>query len=255
MGLVTVATGGGPQVVNLANGGRIINGNFQGYAKGQYAAWTGMWGHYLAQNDTLQATSSMRVQPAYFPAATRFTWDVTPDPDWTGVNGFLHVSYGNYDDSPGTITPRQVQSITDLTVDIDWTFTGDNGSGLLAECWLSPVATPSGSPGRLHEIGFFPKTSPTAAAWLSGLPAVGAGSFVDSNGVTWNVRAENTYYVAYPPGYGEFRGVLPFDDYLAFLLAAGKIGATEWFNGLAFGVEPHHGAGSLTIDRFTPTYA
>jgi hypothetical protein len=70
--------------------------------------------------------------PSTFPDGTILTWEVTPDPDWGGINGYLHVSYGNYDDSPGQITPRQVKAITDLAVTVDWTFEGDRSSGLLA---------------------------------------------------------------------------------------------------------------------------
>lgn len=242
--------------------GLLIEGNFQGYTASPYFAYTGMWGHY--RTDLLQAESSMRVHPDTFPDDTTFTWDVTPAPDWGGINGYLHLDYGNYDDSPtgGVVTPRQVSAITDLTVTIDWTFTGDEASGLLSECWLTPVATPTGSLDKTHEVAFFPKLSPDAATYVNGLPPVGAGSFVDSNGVTWNVcegtsgvGAEVPYLIAYRPGHADFTGTLRYEDFLAFLTASGALTGAEWFNGVAFGVEPHSGAGSLTIKDFAVTYA
>lgn len=232
----------------------LVAGNFQGYTDSPYKAWTGMWGHYRA--DDLQAESEMFIDAAAFPDNTTFGWDVTPSASWGGVNGYLHIGYGNYDDSvPNAITSRQVSSITELSVEIGWTFEGDEASGLLSECWLSPVAAPSGSFEKLHEVAFFPKVSTTAQAWLATLPAVGAGSFTDSNGVLWNVREEGIYRVAYRPGYAEFQGVLPFSDYFDFLIGAGEITGSEWFNGVAFGVEPHSGAGSLTVDTFDVTYS
>jgi hypothetical protein len=231
----------------------LTEGNFKSYRDAPFSAYTGMWG--LRRSDALVADSSMRVTPSTFPHGTVFTWDVTPDPEADGVNGYLHVAYGNYDHSPGTITPRRVRDITDLTVDIGWAFHGDEASGLLVECWLSPDAAPSGTFPKLHEIGFLPKTSPPAQAWLARLPAVGTGSFVDSNGITWNVRESGTYRVAYRPGYADFQGRLPFHEFFAFLVTSGEITGNEWFNGVAFGVEPLSGAGSLTITKFAPSYA
>lgn len=236
-----------------------ITGNDQIYAKGVYSAYTGMWGHSLPQNDQLVAESSMLIDPATFPIGTKFTWDVDQDPDWIGVNGYLFLAYGNYDSSPGIITSRQVKNIAQLSLDVEWTFEGDEASGLLSECWLSSASAPSGSLDKTHEIAFFPKCSPDASAWLATLPTVGTGSFV-SNGVTWNV-AESTsatgqpYLIAYRPGYASSQGALPYKDYLAFLTASGKITGNEWFNGVAFGVEPFNGAGSLTITKFAPTYS
>lgn len=251
----------GRVVAPVVSSGRITKvGNFQGYAANPYNAWTGMWGVNIPANDTLVATSSLDVDPATFPDGTIFTWNVTPDPDWSGVNGYLHVSYGNYDDSPGVITPRQVYTITDLDLIVDWTFSGSNGSGLLSECWLTPVATPSGSPTRLYEVAFFPKLSPAGVSYVNSLPNVGSGSFTDSGGIAWNVRegvsgTNQPYYIAYRPGNVDFKGTLRYDDYFAFLINSGKITGNEWFNGVAFGVEPHSGAGSLTIVDFAPSYA
>lgn len=241
--------------------GTLIEGNFQSYSSGAHSAWTGMWGHYLPQADELVAESSMRVVPEEFPNKTTFYWDVVQtDPDWTGVNGYLFVAYGNYDDSPGTITPRQVNNITALSVDTAWTFTGDNGTGLLCELWLSPAAVPTGTvTPKLFEIAFFPKSSPTAIAWLESTPAIGSGSFVDSNGKTWMVKeslgGDQPYIIAYPPGYADFKGILPFRDLFTFLISNGRITGDEWFNGVAFGPEPHHGKGSVRISKFAPAYA
>lgn len=240
----------------MADHQTLKQGNFQSYGISPYNAYTGMWGLY--RNKNLKATSSLLAFPGTFPDGTILTWDVTPDPRWGGVNGYLHVSYGNYDASPGTITPRQVNAIADLAVALDWTFEGNPASGLLSECYLTSAATPSGSLAPTHEVGFLPKLSPAAIAYVKGLPAV--GTFTDSYGVAWNVcqgasGGGQPYLIAYRPGYVDFRGTLRFDDFFAFLTASGKTTGAEWFNGVAFGVEPQSGVGSLTVDKFAVTYA
>lgn len=62
----------------IAGYGFIKTGNFNSYVKpnSPWSAYTGMWGHYKA-ND-LYAESSMRIDPVTFPAGTRFNWDVMP---------------------------------------------------------------------------------------------------------------------------------------------------------------------------------
>lgn len=238
----------------------LIAGNSQGYTDAPYFAFTSMWGYSIPQNDQLDATSSMRIDEAAFPAGMTFYWDVTPDPDWTSVNGFLHLGYGNYDNSPASITPRQVYTITDLSLAVTWTFDGDPATGLLSECWLSSAAAASGAFTKTHEVAFFPKQSANTIAYLNSLPAVGPGTFVDSNAVTWSVKEGLSgeglpYFIAYRAAFADHQGALPFDDLLTFLTNQGKITGNEWFNGLAFGPEPHSGVGSLTVDTFSPSYA
>lgn len=239
--------------------GTLLPSNFQSYAASPYSAYTGMWGvNVLPQNANLQATSSLRVFPATFPKGSVFTWNVTRDPNWAGVEGYLTVAYGNYDNTPGRITPWPVYAITNLSLSVGWTLTGDASSGLLCECWLSPTATPTGPVTKTAEIGFMPRVSATTATYFAGLAQVGSGSFTDHNGVTWNVRVDTSpaqpYFIAYRPGNADFQGVLPFTDLFAFLIGAGKITGNEWFNGVAFGVEPYSGAGTLTVTDFTASY-
>lgn len=244
----------------IPGGSELIPGNFQTYGKNPYGAYTGMWGINNPQSPNIIATSSMRVTPDTFPDGTIFSWDVTPDPNWGGVNGFLHVSYGNYDASPGQIIPRQVKNITDLTVNTNWTYAGDSSTGLLCELWLSPAAAPSGSFTKSFEIAFFPKFSPGSRIWLDSLPQVGAG--FAAAGANWLVREAGSggsesipYLIAYRSDYGDVQGAMPFSALFAYLTAAGKITGNEWFNGVAFGPEPQSGAASLTINNLSVSYA
>lgn len=238
----------------------VIDGNFQSYAvTPPYSAYTGMWGHYIAANNDLIADSSMTIYPDTFPNGSSYSWSVTRDPDWGGVVGILGVSYGNYDDSPFSITPRQVNAITTLSANLSWTFTGDQSSGLLCEFWLSSASTPSGEiTTKTHEIAFWPKVSAGSQAYANSSTTVGPG--FTASGVTWVVKEDvsNTgepYLFAYRTGFADFEGVLPFKAYLDYLTAQGKITGNEWFNGLVMGVEPFDGAGTLTLDTFSVSYS
>lgn len=272
---MTLTTSGGLQL-NVGSGvaaqiqppgsTRLI-GNFQSYSASLYQAYLGMWSEFLPTIDQpVLAVSDLLVYSATFPAQTTISWDVTPSSSWGGVNGYLAVAYGNYDDSAGTITPKQVKNITTLQLNVNWTFSGtDTQSGLLSECWLTTTShatggtSPSDGGDAVAEVGFLPKVSPSAQSYVAGLPSVGGGSFTDSLGVTWNVKYDSsltpTYYIAYLPSYASHQGVFDFKSYFTFLTTSSKITGNEYFNGAAFGVEPKSGAGSLLISSYTPTYS
>jgi hypothetical protein len=102
--------------------------------------------------------------------------------------------------------------------------------------------------------------SPATISWAAALPLVGSGSYTDSNGVTWRVRqgTDSTglipYIFAHRLDLADFEGQFLWHDYFSFLINAGAVSGNEWVNGAAFGVEPVSGSGSITIDKFIPTY-
>ena len=240
--------------------GLLKRGTGQIHTSGSYTAYTSMWGAAIPQNDTMTYTVDMRILPSVFPANTSFRWSVTPDPDWGGVNGYVYVAHGNYDWTPGTHVSRQVYTVTDLTVNQDWTYSGDAASGLLSECWLTSTSHPSGDlTDKVYEVAYLPKVSTPGASFLASSTVVGSGSFTDTNGVVWNVRenlsaTNEPYFMAYRPGYASYTGPLSFKDLFAFLINAGKISGDEWYNGIALGAEPHSGTGSVTINSFGVLY-
>jgi hypothetical protein len=239
-----------------------FSGNFQSYASSPYQAFTGMFAaDFASPNTPISATSDIFVNETAFPAATTFDWAVTPSPDWAGVNGYLHLDYGNYDDSVGGITPKQLTSIVAMSLNVGWTFTGSTLSGLLCECYPTTTSHATGSVSGadpVAEVGFFPKCSPASQSFAAGSTSV--GSFTDVNGVVWNVGQAVSgvdsipYFVATCVGYVDHHGPLDFKSYFTFLTGAGKLTGAEFFNGAAFGVEPLSGAGTLLISSYTPSY-
>lgn len=244
-------------------GTSVLHGNFQSYAVSPYQAFTGMFGVFIPNNDQAQLNSTAFVTPATFPAGTTFEWSAVKDPRYQSIEGYMTLGYGNYDDSIGGITPRQLKNITTLSLNVDWTYTGDPATGLLSECWPSATSHATGpitSVDPLAEVGFFPKLSVHSQAFAASLPAAGTGSFVDINGVTWNVgvgtNPQNTpYYPAWRTGYVDHHGPLPYKELFTFLIGQGKLTGNEWFNGLAFGAEVDSGVARLAINSFTPTYS
>jgi hypothetical protein len=221
-----------------------------------------MWALNKPNTESLQSNVDMLVSPSEFPNNTTLRWDVTPDPDWSGVNGYLQLGYGNYDDNAFAIPggPKQIKDITAMTIDADWVYEGDPATGMLCETWLTSTAHPLGgnSGGPLAEVGFSSKVSAGALEWAAGLPTV--GTFTDPDGVAWTVKESTNlqgspYYYAYRDGPVDHHGKLDFKSYFTFLVGAGRLTGDEYFNGVAYGVEPLSGAASLTINRFNPTYA
>jgi hypothetical protein len=240
-------------------------GASQSYSASPYQAFTSMWGVFVGVNSNMVFTVDEKVTPALFPTNTTFDWNITPDPRYAGVNGYLFVSYGNYDDSVGGITPKQAKNITTMVLDVNWTFTGDAASGLLCECWLTTTShatgptSPDDGGDPVAEVSFHPKVSTVTQSYINGLTTVGSGSFTDIHGTVWNVRVDNglekPFYLAYRLSFADYQGPFDFKSYFTFLTTSGKITGNEWFQGAAFGVEPRSGAASLTINNFTTTYS
>ncbi|MBJ7336724.1 hypothetical protein [Mycolicibacterium sp.] len=239
-----------------------ISGNWKSYLQNPYEVYLDMWGLNIPNRESLKSNVDMLVWPSEFPNNTKIRWDVTPDPDGLGVNGYLQLAYGNYDDNAFAIPggPKQIKNITAMAIDADWVYAGDP-AGMLSETWLTSTSHALGgnSAGSLAEVGFASKVPASDLDWVNGLPTV--GTFSDSKGVTWTVKVKESnqqgspYYYAYRDGLVDHHGTLDFKSYFTFLVGAGKLTGNEYFNGVAYGVEPSSGAASLTITRFTPTYA
>lgn len=257
--------GFGTPVVFVPSGGAPVTGAetaiqlgaFQSYAKAPFSAYTGMFGIYLSPPLT-DYDAGMDIYASQFPLRTKFDWRVGAGQP-ARINGFLHTDYGNYDDSPSAglsgVTPRQLYTITQLDVDFTWTIAGDASTGILMEFWAGSTAASSGPFTKLFEVAVHPLVSAPSQGYLSGLPNVGSGSYVDKFGQTWVVKRDGTFYSTYRPSFAAYEGMFDWASYLAFLISAGMMTGNEWFNGLGWGPEPYNGAGSMIVDGFSVQYA
>lgn len=262
LGVVLAATWGVNPAIASATPLTPISGNWTSYLHNPYEVSLDMWG-LNRPNTSLQSSVDMLVSSSDFPNDTTLHWDVTPDPHFQGqVNGYLMLAYGNYNENafplPGG--PRQVKNIAAMTIGADWVYEGDPATGLLSETFLTSTGHASGNNAQnsVAEVGFASKVSAGDVEWAHSLPTV--GTFADPDGVTWTVKVRidppsAPFYYAYREGPVDHEGMLDFKSYFTFLVGAGKLTGDEYFNGVAYGVEPVSGAASLTINRFTLGYA
>lgn len=269
MGAVLSSSGGrslGVKCLSDAKPGSLVKfGNGGTYYSGVWQAYSGMWGASIPTNSNMVYSVDLAYDPATFPNGVVFEWDIVPDYRYLGVEGFLALSYGNYDanSSPTQIPSRQAKNIVTLLASTSWTKTGSSPSAMLSECYLTTASIPVGGVSGsepVAEVAFFPGNSANSLAFALGATQI--GSFTDVNGVTWNVSqaisgvgTNKPYFVAIRPGGGDYFGALDYKAYFTFLQAQGKITGNEWFNGLGFGVEPYgQGAGKITIDTCSVVY-
>lgn len=261
-GVVAAATWVMNPAIAFADPPTQISGNWTSYSQNPYQVYLDMWGLNVPNRESLKSNVDALVWPNEFPNNTTLRWDVIPDPNGLGVNGYLQLAYGNYDDNAFALPggPKQIKNITAMTLDADWIYAGDP-AGMLSETWLTSTGHALGgnSAGSLAEVGFASKVTASDLEWANGLAKV--GTFSDSHGVTWTVKVKepneqgSPYYYAYRDGPVDHHGELDFKSYFAFLVDRGKLNGNEYFNGVAYGVEPSGGAASLKITRFTPYYA
>jgi hypothetical protein len=253
---------GSVPVVSVAPAGSIIlPGPFTGYTSSPYQIYLGAFGLDFSSGDiptTYQCGGY--VIPATFPAGTAIKWNTIPVSAFISINGYLNMSWGNYSDSGGVITPEQVKNITTLTQAVDWTLAGTGTQDILGECFLTTTSHASGSlTDIVFEVGFLLKNSAASVSFVNANTVV--GSFTDVNGVLWRViRAVSGIgsapnLVAYRDGFGDHHGPLDYKSFFTFLTSASVITGNEWMNGTAFGVETLQGVGQLTYNGFTTTYS
>jgi len=230
------------------------------YTKGSWIAWAGPWSTDVKGSAALQHgvdyADEIAVQPETFPANAEFSWHwpLTP-PKHTGVYGYDALSFGTYDGGvPETAVPhRQVKAIEALSEAFRFTMPRSIGDfNVLTEFFLAKE--PSGE-GKVAEIGFFLRAAKSAIPFADAGEQL--GTFTDATGRPWKVGKQpapaGPYYMFIPPG-SVLEGTVDFKGALDFLRAKGRLTGDEWFTGLAFGIEPIAGSGSVRVESLSVTY-
>lgn len=248
---ITLSSAAEPPRV-LADKEFFTKGSFIAYA----APWSTEFGDGKALKHGVDYADEIVVRHETFPANVDFSWHwpLTP-PKETGVFGYHALSYGSYDGGePETpIKPRQVKAITTLTETFRFSMARPIGDfNILTEFFLTK--TP-GTEDKVAEIGFFLRTAKSATEFADAGEQL--GTFTDANGRKWKVAQQlaphGPYYMFFPEG-EVLEGTVDFKAALDFLKGKKQITGEEWFNGLAFGIEPVAGSGSLHVQDLSVRY-
>ena len=107
----------------------------------------------------------------------------------------------------------------------------------------------------MAEIGFFLHAANSAIPFADAGEQL--GNFTDSSDRAWKVGVQTApagpYYMFIPEG-DVLTGTVDFKAGLDFLRSKGRLTGEEWFNGLAFGIEPVTGSGSVQVQNLSVTY-
>ena len=238
----------------------VILGDKDFYSKGSFIAYAGPWSTYFgagtAMKHGVDFMDEIAVQPETFPSNVELTWHwPLTSPKHTGVYGYNALSYGSYDGGVPqvAITPRQVKEIGELSETFGFQMARPIGDfNVLTEFFLTKK---SGGADKVAEIGFFLHAAKSAVPFADAGEQLGL--FTDSTGRAWKVGVQpapaGPYYMFIPVG-DVLTGTVDFKAGLDFLRSKGRLTGEEWFNGLAFGIEPISGSGSVRVQSLAVTY-
>ena len=245
---------------------REVIGNFQPFGHGSFHAYPGMWSLYAdrtmglgrAAVENVDFVSSIEVNRSTFPGQSVIRWRVPDKASPTaGIYGYLQLSYGSFSGSvvPERVQPARVRDIDVLTLEVDFDRSGDSGFNILNETFL--LLDPHDPSSTLLEVGVFMQLSKSGEVYFS--QAQQLGRFTDAAGRVWKVAvdpaAPQAPFVMFQPveAWGE-RGSIDWKELLEFVRRSGLADGSEWFTGIALGVEPVAGAGKLSVKEFHVTY-
>lgn len=249
MAVSTFATAGTPTV--LADQKFYTKGSFIAYA----APWSTYGGAGAALKHGVDFVDEIAVQLDTFPANVEFSWHwpLTPSKS-TGVYGYNALSFGSYDGGVPQVpvASRKVREIGTLVEKFSFGMARPVGDfNVLTEFFLTKKAGGE----KVAEIGFFLRTARSAITFADAGEQL--GTFTDSSSRAWKVAKQpaphGPYYMFIPAG-EVLAGTVDFKAALDFLRARGRLTGEEWFSGLAFGIEPVTGSGSLRVQSLSVTY-
>lgn len=237
----------------------VILADKEFYTKGNYIAYAAPWSTYSGAGAALKQgvdfVDEIAVQPDAFPANVEFSWHwpLTPAKS-TGVYGYNALSFGSYDGGvpQSPIAPRQVKEIGTLAETFCFEMARPVGDfNVLTEFFLTKKAGGE----KVAEIGCFLRAAKSAIAFANAGEQL--GTYTDASGRAWKVAVQSApagpYYMFIPTA-PVLSGSFDFKAALDFLRAKGRLTGEEWFNGLAFGVEPVAGSGSLRVRSLSVVY-
>lgn len=251
--------------VQLAPGGELygfdtLRSDYGFYSKGSYFAFSSPWGTGGFNPPLLQGrdyADFIRINSTDFPANSRIDWRMPTSVDPVAVWGYMHLGWGNYDNSTVTppVTPLALSAIATCTSAIDWTANGSVNWNLLHECYLTTTAHQTGVlSDKQAEVGIMPYAPPDTIAFHNSGTNYGTW---DGGAHNWTVRGHpvntswtGTYFTVLPAdGLPVMQDALNWKSLFNHLIANASLSSALYVNGFALGIEPTAGGGtgSLTI--------
>lgn len=232
--------------------GWVLKKDSENYKQGPYVAFAADWSvttGKLKLRQGVDYADNMIINPKTFPAGTVMRWQWPNGKPPSGVYGYLHVAYGNYAGGAPIepVPPVRIANMPDIATDFAVTINGDpKRYNLLSETFLT--ALPASFATRGLEIGFLPNVSDDGRSFFSGGEQL--GTWRDPGGREWKVAIRGKYCMLIPTDATFTSGTLYFGAVIKWLMSQGRLTGQEWFNGLAIGVEPVGGRGSLRVDKW-----
>jgi hypothetical protein len=241
---------------------KLIKLDKQNHFSGPFTGYCSPWSidGDAAMKQGVHYQDWLKVTTDLFPAATEIGWSWPESLNHaTGVRGYNHIAYGNYDYTapPTPVEPRQVSALKELRQSFSWEpVPGDSRYNVLTEFYLTKVKGDAGT--KCMEVGFFPHYPVETLAFMK--KDTQMGQWTDSEGRIWTVSyhpgpASKGPYVTFYPAGDLYDESIDMKAALAFLKAKGVITGAEWVNGLAFGVEPLSGSGQILLNSWNPVLA
>ncbi|WP_066777266.1 hypothetical protein [Sphingomonas sp. CCH5-D11] len=240
-----------------AGPGKVVVPAKTPFTKGSYFAFAQPWGGEMVTvlKPWSPHADSFVVDLDRFPANTTFHWRWPPVSAGfgPGVWGYDAVMYGNYDGGePERPLPQiRMRDLRELRQRFAWTMENRFGDGnVLTEFYLRSSTTDVNA--KVIEVGWFLHMPASTRAFFERSAPVGV--FVDAQKRRWMVRMAEKFCMFAPEKSEDLRsGTLDMLPALEWLRQKGKISGDEWMSGLAIGVEPVRGLGSLSVDQWSVT--
>ncbi|QIG79532.1 hypothetical protein [Stakelama tenebrarum] len=229
------------------------------YSENEYFAYVSPWG---AESSSLfrswgNHADTIHITPSAFPAQTGISWRWPPFAPSNGLSiwGYDHIGYGNYDGGhPEVRIPaKQVQDIELLSQTYAWTGSFSTGEAtLLTEFYLR--SDPEDNASKTLEIGWFLHVPKQTRKFLATGKRI--GRYTDGQKRVWDVTLQDAFLTFAPPADSGDKNFGSIDMLAAlhWLREKKVISGEEWFNGVAIGVEPLKGFGSVEIQSWEVEY-
>jgi len=198
------------------------------------------------------------ITPSTFPNGTvlHSQWPNNTTGCSNNVCGFMEVIYGDYDftTSSNPITAKQISAINTLTQSVTQSFGGTTVAGYDFITDIFTTLNPNDNSGNLHELEVFQHCPAFCLSFFSGATQV--GTYTDGQGNVWSIAHSGADNLALLQSHADFTsGSIDIKGIFGYLVSQGLMANTEYFNGLAVGIEPKYLGGIVTETSLSFSYS